>query len=180
MNPYGTSTKRFAEQMKAIKDAGIEVKTMRDALNEVMPQTGQDWAKVPSPTDLPVDPGPIPGPIPGPNPNPPSDHVVVPPPTVIPPAVNPPAVNPPAQTTTTDTVRPMIRISSPTRRSYRRGSKVRASFKCLDNLHVVTCKGTVRKGARIDTRTRGRKQFKVVASDRAGNSRSVTITYRVR
>ena len=83
VNPYGTSTKRFAEQMKAIKDAGIEVKTMRDALNEVMPQTGQDWAKVPSPTDLPVDPGPIPGPIPGPNPNPPSDHVVVPPPTVI-------------------------------------------------------------------------------------------------
>ena len=70
VNPYGTSTKRFAEQMQAIKDAGIEVKTMRDALNEVMPQTGQDWAKLPSPTDLPVDPGPIPGPIPGPNPEP--------------------------------------------------------------------------------------------------------------
>ena len=71
--------------MQAIKDAGIEVKTMRDALNEVMPQTGQDWAKLPSPTDLPADPGPIPGPIPGPNPNPPSDHVVVPPPAVTPP-----------------------------------------------------------------------------------------------
>ena len=38
VNPYGTSTKRFAEHMQAIKDAGIEVKTMRDALNEVMPQ----------------------------------------------------------------------------------------------------------------------------------------------
>ena len=57
---------------------------------------------------------------------------------------------------------------------------MRASFKCLDNLHVVKCKGTVRKGARIDTRTRGRKKFKVVATDRAGNSKSVTITYRVR
>lgn len=170
VNPYGTSKTRFAEQMQAIKDAGIEVKTMRDALNEVMPQTGQDWAKLPSPTDLPVDPGPIPGPIPGPNPNPPSDHVVVP----------PPAVTPPAETATKDTVRPTIRISAPTRRSYRRGSKVRASFKCLDNLHVVKCKGTVRKGARIDTRTRGRKKFNVVATDRAGNSKSVTITYRVR
>ena len=80
VNPYGTSTKRFAEQMKAIKDAGIEVKTMRDALNEVMPQVGA-WDKLPSPT---VEIGggtPPPGPIPGPNPNPPTDHVVVPPPT---------------------------------------------------------------------------------------------------
>ena len=57
---------------------------------------------------------------------------------------------------------------------------MRASFKCLDNLQVVKCKGTVRKGARIDTRTRGRKKFKVVATDRAGNSKSVSITYRVR
>jgi peptidoglycan/xylan/chitin deacetylase (PgdA/CDA1 family) len=168
VNPYGTSDKRFAEQMQAIKDAGIEVKTIRDALNEVMPQVGS-WTRLPSPSEVEI-PGdtPPPGPIPGPDPNPPTDHVVVPPP------VGPPTAR------TADAVRPTIEIRSPTRRSYRRGRTVRADFKCSDNVHVVKCKGTVRKGARIDTRRRGRKKFAVIATDGAGNVRTVTITYRVR
>ncbi len=44
----------------------------------------------------------------------------------------------------------------------------------------MKCKGTVRKGARIDTRRRGRKKFAVIATDAAGNLRTATITYRVR
>ena len=173
VNPYGTSKKRFAEQMQAIKDAGIEVKTMRDALNEVMPQVGS-WTKLPSPSDKQEIPGgtPPPGPIPGPDPNPPTDHVVVPRP------ITPPAS--PSPTSTRDAVRPTIKISSPARRSYRRGKSVRARFGCFDNVRVVKCNGTVRTGARIDTRTRGRKRFKVVGTDAAGNVTSVTVTYRVR
>jgi peptidoglycan/xylan/chitin deacetylase (PgdA/CDA1 family) len=166
VNPYGTSEKRFAEQMQAIKDAGIEVKTMRDALNEAMPQVG-NWTKLPSPAVEIPNGTPPPGPIPGPDPNPPSDHVVVPPPLA------PPTAH------AADAVRPTINISSPTRRSYHRGRTVRANFKCSDNMRVVKCKGTVRKGARLQTRTRGRKKFTVVATDAAGNIRIVTITYRV-
>ena len=45
VNPYGTSTKRFAEQMQAIKDAGIEVKTMRDA-----PQRGHAAGRAAGPS----------------------------------------------------------------------------------------------------------------------------------
>ena len=178
VNPYGTSEKRFAEQMKAIKDAGIEVKTMRDALNEVMPQVGA-WDKLPSPSpdeQIPPDTTP-PGDIPGPNPNPPTDHVVVPPPTN---TTQPPTTTPKPPVAAKDAVRPTIRLSAPKGGTYRRGRTVRANFVCSDNVKVVTCKGTVRSGARINTRTRGRKTFKVVATDAAGNVKSMSLTYRVR
>jgi peptidoglycan/xylan/chitin deacetylase (PgdA/CDA1 family) len=174
VNPYGTSKKRFAEQLQAIKDAGLEVATMRDALNEVMPQIG-NWTKLPSPSVTvkpPVD-TPPPGPVPGPNPNPPTDHVVVPRPAT-------PAIPSQPQAPAKDATRPTIKVSAPTSRPYRRGRTVRAKFTCSDNVKVVRCKGTVRSGARINTRTRGRKTFKVVATDAAGNARSVTLTYRVR
>ena len=168
VNPYGTSKTRFAEQMQAIKDAGIDVKTMRDALNEVMPQTGQDWAKLPSPRTFrsirvrsPArsrsEPEPAvrsrrrPAPTSEPRPRPPHRR---------------------AQTATKDTVRPTIG-SAP-----RRAARIAAAARCgrassaLDNLQVVKCKGTVRKGARIDTphartqevqgrRDRSRRQLQV-------------------
>jgi peptidoglycan/xylan/chitin deacetylase (PgdA/CDA1 family) len=174
VNPYGTTTKRFKEQLQTIKDAGLRVDTMRDALNEVMPQVGS-WAKLPTLSPDEEIPGdtPPPGVIPGPDPNPPIDHVLVPPPG----GGKPPGGQPKRKA---DAVRPRVKIGAPAGRTYRRGQKVKATFTCSDNVRVVKCKGTVRKGARIDTRTRGRKKFKVVATDAAGNTKTLTITYRVR
>ena len=177
VNPYGTSKKRFAAQLQAIKDAGVEVKTMRDALNEVMPQIGP-WERLPSPA-VEVPPGsPAPGPIPGPDPDGQSDHVAVPAPSSV--HVPVPAAPSADVARPTDAVRPTIRISSPARRVYRHGRRVVARFACADNVRVVRCRGTVRSGGRIDTRKRGRKRFTVVATDAAGNVRSATIAYRVR
>jgi peptidoglycan/xylan/chitin deacetylase (PgdA/CDA1 family) len=174
VNPYGTSRKRFAAQLQAIKNAGVEVRTMRDALNEVMPQVGP-WERLPSPA-VEVPPGsPAPGPIPGPDPGAPSDHVAAPAPSDD--VAQAPRDN---VARPTDAVRPTIRITSPTRRVYRRGRRVVARFKCSDDVHVARCRGTVRSGARINTRKRGRKRFTVVATDAAGNVRRATIRYRVR
>jgi hypothetical protein len=44
LNPYGTSKKRFGEQLAALKASGMPILTMREALNRVMPQIpGSNW-----------------------------------------------------------------------------------------------------------------------------------------
>jgi hypothetical protein len=45
---------------------------------------------------------------------------------------------------------------------------------------IVQCTGTVAVGQRIDTATKGTKSFTVNARDQAGNTRAVTVQYRVK
>jgi peptidoglycan/xylan/chitin deacetylase (PgdA/CDA1 family) len=90
----------------------------------------------------------------------------------------PPTVpNPPAGAK--DRSKPKVRISSPTRRSYKRGQTVRARYACSDDVKLRSCTGTVRSGARLSTRTPGLKTFKVTAKDASGNTTTLRVTYRI-
>ncbi len=65
--------------------------------------------------------------------------------------------------------------------SYKLGKPVKANFKCADKQSgLASCVGTVPKGSPIDTSSVGDHTFAVTATDRAGNTRTVSTIYHVR
>ena len=80
-----------------------------------------------------------------------------------------------------DSTPPQVRIRTPAVGArYARGQRVRADYTCRDaGVGVATCTGSVADGARLPTATPGVRSLTVVATDRAGNRRSVTRTYVV-
>jgi hypothetical protein len=85
--------------------------------------------------------------------------------------------------TPADTTAPMIGISAPANgATYMKGQGVNASYSCMDEAGgsgLATCAGSVADGAPINTATVGSHSFTVTASDNAGNSATVTNTYKV-
>jgi Ca2+-binding RTX toxin-like protein len=71
-------------------------------------------------------------------------------------------------------------VNVPTNSRYLQGAAVAADYTCRDGLSgVAACTGPVADGAGLDTSTPGRHRFVVTAVDRAGNARTVTVTYHV-
>jgi hypothetical protein len=81
-----------------------------------------------------------------------------------------------------DTAAPNALVLSPLQgATYNRNQKVTALYACLDlRSGIAQCAGTVAVGQRIDTATKGTKSFTVTARDQAGNTRAVTVQYRVK
>jgi fructan beta-fructosidase len=81
-----------------------------------------------------------------------------------------------------DTVAPSAPVLSPLQgATYNRNQKVPALYACLDlRSGIAQCAGTVAVGQRIDTGSKGTKSFTVNARDQAGNTRAVTVQYRVK
>jgi hypothetical protein len=81
-----------------------------------------------------------------------------------------------------DTISPSALILSPLPgATYDRNQRVPALYLCLDlRSGIAQCTGTVAVGQRIDTATKGTKSFTVNARDQAGNTRAVTVQYRVK
>ena len=74
---------------------------------------------------------------------------------------------------------PTISITSPAG-SYLVGDAAIAIFSCSDGgSGVGTCRGTVASGVAVDTASAGPKTFTVNATDAAGNTTPVTVTYSV-
>jgi hypothetical protein len=84
-------------------------------------------------------------------------------------------------TGTVDTTAPQITITTPPQgATYSLNQSVAASYECTDaDSGVASCKGTATNGANIDTSSTGTKTFIVVATDKAGNTNSVSHTYTV-
>jgi hypothetical protein len=80
-----------------------------------------------------------------------------------------------------DTGLPSASVSTPAANaSYPAGQVVAASYACADSLSgVSSCAGPVPSGAALDTSTVGARTFTVNATDRAGNTRAVTVHYTV-
>jgi subtilisin-like proprotein convertase family protein len=84
------------------------------------------------------------------------------------------------RTVRVDTTAPIVTINAPSGRRYVQGTVVRADFTCRDGISgIASCRGTTADGAGIDTFTRGRHRFTVVAQDRAGNGRRTAVSYTV-
>jgi probable HAF family extracellular repeat protein len=81
-----------------------------------------------------------------------------------------------------DTLSPVALILSPLiGTTYKRNGRVTALYVCVDiPSGIAQCAGTVPVGSRVDTATAGTKSFTVNARDKAGNTRAVTVQYRVR
>jgi len=81
-----------------------------------------------------------------------------------------------------DTIAPGALIVSPLPgATYDRNQRVPALYACLDlRSGIAQCTGTVAVGQRIDTATKGMKSFTANARDQAGNTRAVTVQYRVK
>jgi hypothetical protein len=81
-----------------------------------------------------------------------------------------------------DATAPAVTLSTPADgASYRLNQAVKASYSCTDNggSGVARCTGTMRNREAIDTASTGSKTFTVTATDRAGNSVTVTRHYTV-
>jgi N-acetylglucosamine-6-sulfatase len=80
-----------------------------------------------------------------------------------------------------DTTGPQITITTPPQgATYTLGQSVAASYSCTDaDSGVASCAGPVANGANIDTSSTGTKTFSVNATDKAGNTNSVSHTYTV-
>lgn len=78
---------------------------------------------------------------------------------------------------------PMITITSPINgASYERGSRIVARFSCsagATTSSIATCKGTVRRGHALNTRSVGTKSFTVTVTDTSGNTLVKTVHYTV-
>ena len=76
---------------------------------------------------------------------------------------------------------PQVRIWSPAFGArYARGQRVLADYACRDaGVGVASCTGSVADGARLPTATPGVRSLTVVATDLAGNRRSVARAYVV-
>jgi hypothetical protein len=88
-----------------------------------------------------------------------------------------------ATLTVVDKTAPTISIGSPTDGEVLTlGQQVAASYSCADEAGgsgLATCAGPVPSGGLVDTSTVGQKTFTVTASDKAGNTSSLTRTYTV-
>lgn len=84
---------------------------------------------------------------------------------------------------TGDTTAPVVTISNPTDGStFIKGQSVPASYSCTDETGgsgLASCTGTVVNGATIDTSVVGSNTFTVTGTDSAGNTATVTHTYRI-
>jgi Ca2+-binding RTX toxin-like protein len=79
-----------------------------------------------------------------------------------------------------DSTSPTVIVDVPTNARYLQGAAVAADYTCRDGLSgVAACTGPVADGAGLDTSSPGRHRFVVTAVDRAGNARTVTVTYHV-
>lgn len=80
-----------------------------------------------------------------------------------------------------DDTPPLITLNSPADgQSYLQNSSVIADYVCADAVSgVAGCAGPVASGAPVDTSKRGAASFTVVAKDGAGNTASVTHSYKV-
>ena len=82
--------------------------------------------------------------------------------------------------TVIDDNRPTITVVSPADGSYPLNAVVLANFSCADAVSsVAACVGTVASGTPIDTSTAGPHTFTVTATDAAGNTSSLTVSYSV-
>jgi hypothetical protein len=81
-----------------------------------------------------------------------------------------------------DTIAPIAVVLSPLPGLvYERNQRIPALYLCLDvPSGIAQCAGTVAVGLRIDTATKGNKSFAVNARDQAGNTRTITVPYRVK
>jgi hypothetical protein len=81
-----------------------------------------------------------------------------------------------------DTTAPTISVVTPAEGdTFTQGQTVKASYTCADDSGTVqTCAGPVASGADISTATVGDFEFKVNATDAAGNAASVTRHYSVK
>lgn len=81
-----------------------------------------------------------------------------------------------------DTIAPIAVVLSPFAGiTYERNQRVTALYACVDAPSgIAHCTGTVAVGQRIDTATRGSKSFTVNARDQAGNTRVISVPYRVK
>src|SRR5215213_5499024 len=82
-----------------------------------------------------------------------------------------------------DKLAPTIRISIPRQGAkFRLGKTVRADYACTDETNgtgLSKCAGPVAAGKAINTRSLGKKTFKVEATDKAGNASTASTRYRV-
>ena len=80
-----------------------------------------------------------------------------------------------------DATPPAVSIVSPANgATYLLNAAVVAQFTCADTTSTMaSCRGTVASGTRFDTASVGTKSFTVTAVDKAGNSQSVTRSYKV-
>jgi hypothetical protein len=80
-----------------------------------------------------------------------------------------------------DTIKPNITITTPANGAvYTLNQNVAANFSCSDSgSGVASCGGTVANGSNLDTASVGSKSFTVVATDKAGNTETKTVTYTV-
>jgi hypothetical protein len=82
-----------------------------------------------------------------------------------------------------DKLAPSIRISVPAEGAkVRLGKTVRADYACTDETNgtgLSRCVGPVAAGAAINTKSLGKKTFKVDAADSAGNTATASTSYRV-
>jgi hypothetical protein len=75
---------------------------------------------------------------------------------------------------------PAITISAPQNAAYALHQPVAASYSCVDGgSGVAACKGSLAKGARLDTASVGGKRFTVNASDNVGNTTNALVIYSV-
>jgi predicted alpha-1,2-mannosidase len=80
-----------------------------------------------------------------------------------------------------DATKPAITLTKPTDGAiYLLNAAVNAAYSCNDSRSGVdTCRGSVANGAALDTSSVGFHDFTVRASDVAGNTRTLTVTYQV-
>ena len=82
-----------------------------------------------------------------------------------------------------DATKPTITLTTPANgATYKLGTIVNASYECADEARgsgLESCTGTVPKGSPINTSTVGTKSFTVTATDKVGNTDTVTHTYKV-
>jgi hypothetical protein len=79
-----------------------------------------------------------------------------------------------------DTTPPTITVVTPAEGgTYTQGQPATASYTCADDVAVQSCAGPVANGGAISTATVGSFDFKVDATDTAGNTASVTRHYSV-
>jgi hypothetical protein len=80
-----------------------------------------------------------------------------------------------------DSTVPVVSMSSPQERIYKRGEPAVASFWCRDETSgIASCVGTTANGAPLDTTTPGSFVFTVTATDRAGLRSVHTVKYVVK